>query len=148
MPNACPICGAETFPGARVCRRCGAVLQAAGAGEEVTPRALTVPLKDDAARATEGLAPEDAARASADTSRVSRAELERLLREHDAGADGYHDAARTRPGTAYDPDATIVTPDEELTVTVPRQVTPFDTHETTASLGATRETGAVGGGTT
>lgn len=152
MPNACPICGAETFPGARFCRRCGAVLQAAGAGEEVTPRALTVPLKDDAARATEGLAPEDAARASADTSRVSRAELERLLREHDsgerAGAGGNHDAARTRPGTAYDPDATIVTPDEDLTVTVPRQVTPFDTHETTTNLGATRETGAFGGGET
>ncbi|HEV2864549.1 MAG TPA: tetratricopeptide repeat protein [Pyrinomonadaceae bacterium] len=152
MPNTCPICGAETFPGARFCRRCGAVLTAAGAGEQVSPRASTIPLKEDAARATEGLAPEDAARASADTSRVSRAELERLLREHDtgerAGADGRQDGARTRPGTDYDPDATIVTPDEELTVTVPRHVTPFDTHETSAGLGATRETGAVGGGPT
>ncbi len=152
MQNLCPTCGAETFPGARFCRRCGAVLHApAGDGREVSPQAATVPLKEET-RTTDGLAPdEEATRPSADTSRVSRAELERLLREYDPdrpanpGAAG--DALRTRPGrayetaqdsaSAYDPEATLPSQSDDLgevTVTVPRRPGPFDTHGDTGGF--------------
>jgi tetratricopeptide (TPR) repeat protein len=60
------------------------VLREEGTGD-VSPQAATVPLAKQEARATEGLAPGEEA-ASAETSRVSRAELERLLRsEGEAG---------------------------------------------------------------
>ncbi|HST50979.1 MAG TPA: tetratricopeptide repeat protein [Pyrinomonadaceae bacterium] len=80
MQKSCPSCGAEIYPGARFCRRCGATLQVAGDGTgDVSPQAATVPLDAEAARTTDGLdAGEESA--SADTSRVSRAEMERLLR--------------------------------------------------------------------
>ncbi|PYT03262.1 MAG: hypothetical protein DMF65_04515 [Acidobacteria bacterium] len=90
MQKTCPSCGAETFPGARFCRRCGGPLRdavAEGTGD-VSPQAATVPLGREQARTTDGLAPGDES-ASAETSRVSRAEMERLLRaEQDAEARG------------------------------------------------------------
>jgi tetratricopeptide (TPR) repeat protein len=89
MQRSCPSCGAETFAGARFCRRCGAPLHA-GAGDatgEVSPQAATVPLVVEG-RTTHGFAPEDE-HASAETSRVSRAEIERLLRsQQDSGRHG------------------------------------------------------------
>ena len=90
MQKTCPSCGAETFPGARFCRRCGGPLRDAGAEGtgDVSPQAATVPLGREQARTTDGLAPGDES-ASAETSRVSRAEMERLLRaEQDAEARG------------------------------------------------------------
>lgn len=83
MQKSCPICGAETFPGARFCRRCGAPLVRAGDGGEVSPQAATVPLADEG-RSTDGLGADEPSHA-ADTTRVSRAELERLLRSQQTG---------------------------------------------------------------
>ncbi len=85
MQKTCPSCGAETFPGARFCRRCGTHVrdELQGTGD-VSPQAATVPLDAGEAegRATEGLT-SAGERASAQTSRVSLAEMERLLRAHD-----------------------------------------------------------------
>lgn len=127
MQTSCPSCGAEIFPGARFCRRCGASLHAAG-GEtaEVSPHAATVPLAHDTPRTTDGLAPdEEEEPAHRQTSRVSLAEMERLLRSQDDGGQ----PSSQRPQT--DPEATLAshTPavtrpdyisDEELTISVPR----------------------------
>jgi tetratricopeptide (TPR) repeat protein len=148
MQKSCPNCGAETFPGVRFCRRCGAAVY--GAGNEgtgdVSPQAATVPLEPVEGRTTEGLAPESG-RASADTARVSIAEMERLLR---AQQDATTPPAPTSPSVP-DPNATLVNNnatlvnhsaaatrpeapianddhDEELTITVPR---PTQTRETT-----------------
>jgi tetratricopeptide (TPR) repeat protein len=80
MQRSCSNCGAEIFPGARFCRRCGALQREPGDGTgDVSPQASTVPLRVDESRTTDGLG-EDEQRASADTSRVSQAEMERLLR--------------------------------------------------------------------
>ncbi|PYS96229.1 MAG: hypothetical protein DMF65_13285, partial [Acidobacteria bacterium] len=90
MQKTCPSCGAETFPGARFCRRCGGPLRDAGAEGtgDVSPQAATVPLGREQARTTDGLAPGDES-ASPETSRVSRAEIERMLRaEQDAEVRG------------------------------------------------------------
>src|SRR5437588_679607 len=100
MQTHCPNCGAETFPGARFCRRCGAHVRAEGVQEtgDVSPQAATVPLREEGqGRKTDGLAPGEE-RASAETSRVSRADVEHLLRsqQQDAG-----DQNR------LDPDATV-----------------------------------------
>ncbi len=125
MQNSCPSCGAETFPGARFCRRCGAPVGAGGGTGDVSPNAATVPLAVEEVRTTDGLA-QDEERVAPQTSRVSLAEMERLLRAQDE--------ALTRPPQAADPEATLVsnpsaatrpefTPadyDEELTITVPR----------------------------
>ena len=71
MQKTCPSCGADIFPGARFCRRCGAPLREDTGTGEVSPRAETVPLqKEEVTRVTEALAPEDG-RPSADTTRVS-----------------------------------------------------------------------------
>jgi hypothetical protein len=81
MTKHCPSCGAETQQGARFCRRCGAPLRNVAGGDgdgDVSPQAATVPLRDEG-RPTDGLAPDDPRRASADTTRVNRDELERLL---------------------------------------------------------------------
>jgi tetratricopeptide (TPR) repeat protein len=125
MLTTCPICGADTFPGARYCRRCGAALHPPG-GEtgDVSPHAATVPLVEEDGRATDGLAPGEE-RVAAQTSRVSLAEMERLLR-------GQEDGSQRLSQTA-DPEATIVPrgtavtrpdppgyEDEELTIHVPR----------------------------
>ena len=98
MQTHCPICGAETFPGARFCRRCGAPVRDT-VGEDtggVSPMAATVPLREEGrGRETDGLAPGEE-RASAETTRVSRAEVEHLLRPQESGA-------KDRP----DPEATL-----------------------------------------
>jgi tetratricopeptide (TPR) repeat protein len=135
MQTTCPSCGAEIFPGARFCRRCGAPLHAQG-GEtgDVSPNAATVPLPHDDTRPTGGLAP-DEERIAPQTSRVSLAELERLLRAQDEG-NQQHSHPNSHPA---DPEATLVArgpavtrpdlpgyEDEELTIHVPR---PAETHE-------------------
>jgi tetratricopeptide (TPR) repeat protein len=81
MQKSCPSCGAETFPGARFCRRCGVALRLAGDGTgDVSPQAATVPLDADASRATDGLPPTEEKTDAAKTSRVGREEMERILR--------------------------------------------------------------------
>ncbi len=117
MNKPCPSCGAETHPGARYCRRCGAPLRAsAGDGEgtgEVSPQAATVPLGGDAVRTTDGLGSEDNQLPSAaDTGRVNRADLDHLLRTQqmsrpaspttaaDDGADGATTLIHPGPGGA------------------------------------------------
>ena len=118
MQKTCPSCGADIFPGARFCRRCGAPLREDAGTGEVSPRAETVPLQQAEGRATEALAPEDG-RPSADTTRVSLNEMERILRSQQNGpgskpANVPHSAV-TRPG---------VPADEEVTITVPRRGSP------------------------
>ena len=81
MTKHCPSCGAEIQQGARFCRRCGAPLRNGAGGDgdgDVSPQAATVPLGEEG-RTTDGLAADDPRRASADTTRVNRDELERLL---------------------------------------------------------------------
>ncbi|HEX8722609.1 MAG TPA: tetratricopeptide repeat protein [Pyrinomonadaceae bacterium] len=109
---------------------------------DVSPNAATVPLAGHDARATDGLPPEEP-RAAAQTSRVSLAEMERLLREHDAAQ---------QPAPRPDPEATHVrhSPaatrpdldpaeyDEELTISVPRAAREPDNFEATADFEATR----------
>ncbi|HEV3468876.1 MAG TPA: zinc ribbon domain-containing protein, partial [Pyrinomonadaceae bacterium] len=156
MQRSCPICGAETFAGARYCRRCGAPLGHAGEAEAggVSPQAATVPLADET-RSTDSLGADEASHA-AETSRVSRAELERLLRAQQAGgsadlgrrpdADAPH-RVDTRP-EAFDPEQTLITRDaprttqeaptpedldEELTISVARPSRPPETRETAAA---------------
>jgi tetratricopeptide (TPR) repeat protein len=148
MQNTCPSCGAETFPGARFCRRCGAPVGGGTGGEtgDVSPNAATVPLAAEQVRTTDGLVPDEEP-ADRQTSRVSLAEMERLLRAQDE--------ALAKP-TAHDldPEATLVSNssastrpefdpadyDEELTITVPRTAQTRETgdFETTADLEATQ----------
>ncbi|HEV7893669.1 MAG TPA: tetratricopeptide repeat protein [Pyrinomonadaceae bacterium] len=125
MQTTCPSCGADIFPGARFCRRCGAPLHAPG-GEtgDVSPNAATVPLVPDEPRTTDGLVPGEE-RVAQPTSRVSLAEMERILRgQEDGGRQHSHPT---------DPEATLVSrgpavtrpnlpgyEDEELTINVPR----------------------------
>ncbi|HYE13628.1 MAG TPA: tetratricopeptide repeat protein [Pyrinomonadaceae bacterium] len=137
MRSLCPSCGAETFAGARFCRRCGAAVRAAEVDAEVSPTAGTVPLTGEPSRTTDSLGG-DEKNLSPATSRVSRAELERILKT-EAPPPQQHSAV-TRPGAAArladgdDAEATLVSPpideatrpafgvdfDEELTITVPR----------------------------
>jgi tetratricopeptide (TPR) repeat protein len=116
MQKTCPSCGADIFPGARFCRRCGAPLREDAGTAEVSPRAETVPLQQAEGRVTEALAPEDG-RPAADTTRVSLSEMERILRPQQNGpgakpANVQHSAV-TRPD---------VPADDELTIPVPRRV--------------------------
>ena len=144
MQTTCPSCGAETFPGARFCRRCGAPLHVPG-GEtgDVSPHAATVPLVHDETRTTDGLASGEE-RESQQTSRVSLAEMERILRgqeeedgsqqlPHPTGSEAARGPAVTRPDLpGYE--------DEELTITVPRSAEtdkPVD-FEATGDFDATR----------
>ena len=132
MQTSCPSCGADTFPGARFCRRCGAALSVQG-GEtgDVSPNAATVPLVPDEPRTTDGLAQGEEP-AHKQTSRVSLAEMERILR-------GQDDGGQQHP-QPFDPEATLVQnnsaatrpdlpgyEDGELTIHVPRTAR---THET------------------
>src|ERR1043165_455765 len=99
MQTHCSNCGAETFPGARFCRRCGAPVREAGVEVtgDVSPMAATVPLREEGkGRETDGLAP-DEEHASPATSRVSREELERLLRAQQEAAE----AEQSRPGQKW-----------------------------------------------
>jgi tetratricopeptide (TPR) repeat protein len=136
MQNTCPSCGAELFPGARFCRRCGAPVRDEPSGTgDVSPQAATVPLDggEPEARTTDELAPAGE-RAAAQTSRVSLAEMERLLRaqsdaatrpEQPAPADPAVKPVNPRPAPAHPsavtrPEAPPADFDEELTITVPR----------------------------
>src|ERR1041384_2181316 len=86
MQKTCPSCGADIFPGARFCRRCGAPLREDATTGDVSPRAETVPLEEGAGRSTAPLVPEDG-RPSADTTRVSISEMERILRSQQDALD-------------------------------------------------------------
>lgn len=144
MQTSCPSCGAEIFPGARFCRRCGASLHATG-GEtgDVSPNAATVPLAPDVPRNTDGLAPDDEERIAPQTSRVSLAEMERLLRAQDGG--GQPDSHQADPEAKLVSHTPAVTRpdlpdyDEELTITVPRTAQTSETgdFEMTADFDAT-----------
>ena len=83
MVKPCPGCGAATVPEARFCRLCGAPLHLSANAREsdapVSPLAQTIPLAGEG-RATDGLNTDEARRASSDTSRVGRAEMEHLLK--------------------------------------------------------------------
>src|SRR5687767_12998580 len=112
MTKPCPSCGAETHPGARYCRRCGAPLRAStGEGEgtgEVSPQAATVPLVGDAVRTTDGLGPDDKHLPSAaDTGRVNRAELDHLLRTQQMSG---QPSPSPSPGEGADGVATLIQP--------------------------------------
>ncbi|MBV9923579.1 MAG: tetratricopeptide repeat protein [Acidobacteria bacterium] len=126
MQTTCPSCGAETFPGARFCRRCGAPLGLHG-GEtgDVSPHAATVPLvPDETPRTTDGLAP-DEERVAPQTSRVSLAEMERILRGLEDGSQQFSHPADpevplVRNGSAVTRPDLPGYGDEELTISVPR----------------------------
>ena len=148
MQNSCPSCGAETFPGARFCRRCGAPVGAAGGEDsgDVSPHASTIPLAGEEPRTTDGLTTHQG-RVSPQTSRVSIAEMERILRAQDEAplpptppqapqpeaALNAHSPAATRP------DFPAAEYDEELTITVPRpQTRETGDFEATADFEETR----------
>jgi tetratricopeptide (TPR) repeat protein len=118
MQKICPSCGADIFPGARFCRRCGAPLREDAGTAEVSPRAETVPLQQSEGRVTEALAPEDG-RPSADTTRVSLSEMERILRSQ-------QEASNSKPAQA--PHSAVTRPDvpadDELTISVHRRGSP------------------------
>jgi tetratricopeptide (TPR) repeat protein len=122
MQKTCPSCGADIFPGARFCRRCGTPLREDSDTGDVSPRAATVPLQEAEGRATEALAPDDG-RPSADTTRVSLSEMERILRSQ-------QDATPNASGStrAHAPHSAVTRPDvnhdEEVTITVPRRHAP------------------------
>ncbi|MET0646847.1 MAG: tetratricopeptide repeat protein [Pyrinomonadaceae bacterium] len=126
MQTSCPSCGADIFPGARFCRRCGAPLHApSGETGNVSPNAATVPLVPDEARTTDGLA-SDEERVAPQTSRVSLAEMERLLRARDDGGQQQsHPADSVTRGPAVTRPDLPGYEDEELTIHVPR---PAQTH--------------------
>jgi tetratricopeptide (TPR) repeat protein len=128
MQKTCPSCGADIFPGARFCRRCGAPLREDSVTGDVSPRAETVPLQEVEGRVTEALAPEDG-RPSADTTRVSLSEMERILRSQQAAAPN---ASNSQPAhsAVTRPDAPSER-DEEVTITVPRHNAP-DTRDSDA----------------
>lgn len=127
MQKTCPSCGADIFPGARFCRRCGAPLREDVGTGEVSPRAETVPLQQTEGRVTEALAPEDG-RPSADTTRVSLNEMERILRSQQNGPD-------SKP--AQGPHSAVTRPDvpaaDELTISVPR-ISPATRESSTLDL--------------
>jgi tetratricopeptide (TPR) repeat protein len=124
MQKTCPSCGADIFPGARFCRRCGAPSREDSLTGDVSPRAETVPLQEVEGRVTEALAPEDG-RPSADTTRVSLSEMEKILRSRQ---DGSPNPANTPP--SYSTHSAVTRPDapaardEEVTITVPRHAAP------------------------
>ena len=138
------------MPEARFCRRCGASLRAPGpegSTEQVSPQAATVPLREER-RTTDELAPDEPRRSAPDTTRVSRAELEAILRRAAHAADpdatayqppgeetfrpdgrapapvapppAEEDLMRTRPGVSRDLGAPPPELDEEVTITVSR----------------------------
>lgn len=142
MQKSCPSCGDEVFPGARFCRRCGGPLRAeSGEGTgDVSPNSLTIPL-NDGARTTDGLGDDGVERVSADTSRVGKAELERILRSQDSAARNAPDAhdpestlaaspANTRPPAS----TTGLDDEDDLTISVPRMVHPVETRESSTGF--------------
>ncbi len=106
MNKNCPTCGTELQTDARFCRNCGTpVARLTGGGGEgvsttdaanISPQAPTVRLTDEG-RNTDGLAPDDLQRGgggAADTTRVSRADLERLLHAQTSAGARPDDAGR------------------------------------------------------
>jgi tetratricopeptide (TPR) repeat protein len=92
MGKACSSCGAMAASEARFCRLCGAPLRFADTdGGDVSPLAQTVPLSGEG-RHTDGFTHGDSNRA-ADTSRVRREEIERLLHRSaiEPASDGDYD---------------------------------------------------------
>lgn len=85
MTQTCSSCGAKSSAEARFCRLCGSPFNLAGTGGKrsddvpVSPLAETVPLVDEG-RVTENIGINDAHQRAAETSRVSRAEMEEMLR--------------------------------------------------------------------
>lgn len=111
----------------------------------VSPNAATVPLVPDEPRATDGLAADEEQRVAPQTSRVSLAEMERLLRGQEE--------SRPQHSHPIDPEATLVSSspavtrpdlpgyeDEELTIHVPRTAATHeaDNFEATIDLDATQ----------
>ena len=123
MQKTCPSCGADIFPGARFCRRCGAPLREESGTGEVSPRAETVPLQEAEGRATEALASDDG-RPSADTTRVSLSEMERILRSQQDATPKASDS-QPAPHAPQVPHSAVTRPDVnhdvEVTITVPRR---------------------------
>jgi tetratricopeptide (TPR) repeat protein len=124
MQKTCPSCGADIFPGARFCRRCGAPLREDSVTGDVSPRAETVPLQEIEGRVTEALAPEDG-RPSADTTRVSLSEMEKILRSQQGNAQNSTNSPRSHSthSAVTRPDAPAGR-DEDLTISVPRRNAP------------------------
>jgi len=88
-------------PEARFCRLCGIPLKVGGGrqdGAPVSPKAQTIPLTGDG-RSTDGLGQEEPRRPAPHTSRVARAEMEKLLRSAAAdvktSGDGAKNGAQT-----------------------------------------------------
>ena len=137
MQKSCPSCGADIFPGARFCRRCGGPLREDAGTADVSPRAATVPLQEAEGRATDALVPEQHGRPSADTSRVSLSEMERLLRSQQGPALNASDPEPSRPQSQHAAHSAVTRPDspldEELTITVPRSAP--DTRDTSPPAG-------------
>jgi tetratricopeptide (TPR) repeat protein len=109
-------------------------MRAEGTGD-VSPQSPTVPLHDEA-RTTDGLGDDGEARVSADTSRVGKAELERILRLREDAERNAHAAEATLLSTLdRDPSAAGLDEDD-LTISVPRRVQSLETRESSAALGA------------
>jgi tetratricopeptide (TPR) repeat protein len=108
-------------------------MRAEGTGD-VSPQSPTVPLHDEA-RTTDGLGDDGEARVSADTSRVGKAELERILRlREDAGRNAH--AAEATLSSTLDRDPSAAELDEDdLTISVPRRVQSLETRESSAAPG-------------
>jgi tetratricopeptide (TPR) repeat protein len=144
MQKTCPSCGADIFPGARFCRRCGAPLREESGTGEVSPRAETVPLQEAEGRTTEALASEDG-RPSADTTRVSLSEMERILRSQQ---DAPPKASDSQP--AHAPYSAVTRPDvnhdDEVTITVPRRHAPDTRNSASLDLEKTVDAEAARGG--
>lgn len=78
--RSCPSCGSHAAPEARFCRQCGVPLKAVSADNGlISPLARTIPLTDEGS-ATGGLTVEEPHHPASKTSRVSRAEMEDMLR--------------------------------------------------------------------
>ena len=76
------------MPEARFCRLCGTPLKVSGGREDrgpVSPKAQTIPLTGEP-RSTDGLGQDEPRRPAPNTSRVARAEMEKLLRSAAADA--------------------------------------------------------------
>jgi tetratricopeptide (TPR) repeat protein len=92
---------------------------------DVSPHAATVPLVPDETRTTDGLAP-DEEHAAPQTSRVSLAEMERILRGQDEGKQQPSQPNSQPTGSEAERGPAVTRPDfpgyedEELTITVPR----------------------------
>jgi tetratricopeptide (TPR) repeat protein len=100
MVKPCPGCGATTVPEARFCRLCGTPLKVAGGREgeaPVSPKAQTIPLTGEP-RSTDGLGQDEPRRPAPNTSRVGRAEMDKLLRSASADVKPSGDGGAQKSG--------------------------------------------------